>query len=463
MSKLWGGRFTRETDGLVEDFHSSITFDQRLYRYDIIGSIAHAGMLARVGIISAAEAGEIVRGLEEVLADIEAGRVEFCVAAEDIHMNVEQLLTAKIGEVGKKLHTARSRNDQVALDIRMYLKEEIDATVDLLRNLQETLLELAQGHIATVMPGYTHLQRAQPITLAHHLLAYVQMFSRDEDRMRDCRKRTDVMPLGSGALAGTTFPLDREYVSRSLGFAAITENSLDGVSDRDFAVEFTAAASLVMVHLSRFCEEIILWSSAEFGFIELDDSFSTGSSMMPQKKNPDVAELIRGKSGRVFGDLQALLVMLKGLPLAYNKDMQEDKEALFDAVDTVKKCLLTFRPMIATMRVRSDKMSQAARGGFTNATDLADYLVSRGVPFRQAHEIVGRAVLTCVERGIALDQLSLEKMQSFSPLVEEDVYSMINVDRCVAARKVPGGPAPDAVREAIDNIRRKLQKAEVGS
>lgn len=463
MSKLWGGRFTRETDGLVEDFHSSITFDQRLYRYDIIGSIAHAGMLARVGIVSAAEAGEIVRGLEEVLADIEAGRVEFSVAAEDIHMNVEQLLTAKIGEVGKKLHTARSRNDQVALDIRMYLKEEIDATIDLLRNLQKTLLELAQGHIATVMPGYTHLQRAQPITLAHHLLAYVQMFSRDEDRMRDCRKRTDVMPLGSGALAGTTFPLDREYVARSLGFAAITENSLDGVSDRDFAVEFTAAASLVMVHLSRFCEEIILWSSAEFGFIELDDSFSTGSSMMPQKKNPDVAELIRGKSGRVFGDLQALLVMLKGLPLAYNKDMQEDKEALFDAVDTVKKCLHIFRPMIATMRVRSENMSQAARGGFTNATDLADYLVSRGVPFRQAHEIVGRAVLTCVERGIALDQLSLEELQSFSPLVEEDVYSMISVDRCVAARKVPGGPAPDAVREAIDNIRRKLQKAEVGS
>lgn len=456
MSKLWGGRFTRETDGLVEDFHSSITFDQRLYRFDIIGSIAHAGMLARVGIISAAEAGEIVRGLEEVLADIEAGRVEFSVAAEDIHMNVEQLLTAKIGEVGKKLHTARSRNDQVALDIRMYLKEEIDATIDLLRSLQETLLELAQGHIATVMPGYTHLQRAQPITLAHHLLAYVQMFSRDEDRMRDCRKRTDVMPLGSGALAGTTFPLDREYVAKSLGFAAITENSLDGVSDRDFAVEFTAAASLVMVHLSRFCEEIILWSSAEFGFIELDDSFSTGSSMMPQKKNPDVAELIRGKSGRVFGDLQTLLVMLKGLPLAYNKDMQEDKEALFDAVDTVKKCLLTFRPMIATMRVRSENMSQAARGGFTNATDLADYLVNRGVPFRQAHEIVGRAVLTCVERGISLDQLSLEEMQSFSPLVEEDVYSMISVDHCVAARKVPGGPAPDAVRKAIDNIRRKL-------
>jgi argininosuccinate lyase len=460
MSKLWGGRFTRETDGLVEDFHSSITFDQRLYRFDIIGSIAHAGMLARVGIISAAEAGEIVRGLEEVLADIEAGRVEFSVAAEDIHMNVEQLLTAKIGEVGKKLHTARSRNDQVALDIRMYLKEEIDATIDLLRSLQETLLELAQGHIATVMPGYTHLQRAQPITLAHHLLAYVQMFSRDEDRMRDCRKRTDVMPLGSGALAGTTFPLDREYVAKSLGFAAITENSLDGVSDRDFAVEFTAAASLVMVHLSRFCEEIILWSSAEFGFIELDDSFSTGSSMMPQKKNPDVAELIRGKSGRVFGDLQTLLVMLKGLPLAYNKDMQEDKEALFDAVDTVKKCLLTFRPMIATMRVRSENMSQAARGGFTNATDLADYLVNRGVPFRQAHEIVGRAVLTCVERGISLDQLSLEEMQSFSPLVEEDVYSMISVDHCVAARKVPGGPAPDAVRKAIDNKKQKLQKAK---
>ncbi|MEW5952175.1 MAG: argininosuccinate lyase [Bacillota bacterium] len=433
----------------MEDFHSSISFDQRLYRYDIKGSMAHARMLAKVGLITGAEAREIVRGLEEVLADIEAGRVEFAVEAEDIHMNVEQLLTAKVGEVGKKLHTARSRNDQVALDVRMYLKDEIDEITRLLVDLQVTLLDLAGVHTGTVMPGYTHLQRAQPITLAHHLLAYVQMFSRDQERMQDCRRRTDVMPLGSGALAGTTFPLDRELVAGALGFTAVTENSLDGVSDRDFAVEFAAAASLVMVHLSRFCEEIILWSSAEFGFIELDDSFSTGSSMMPQKKNPDVAELIRGKSGRVFGGLQALLVMLKGLPLAYNKDMQEDKEALFDVVDTVKKCLLTFRPMVETMRVRADRMSLAARGGFTNATDLADYLVGRGVPFREAHEIVGRAVLNCVQRDIALDQLTLDEFRALSPLVGEDVYEYISVERCVAARKLRGGPAPEAVAGAL--------------
>lgn len=460
MTKLWGGRFTRGTDRLVEDFHSSISFDRRLYRYDIKGSMAHARMLAAVGIISGAEAGAIVQGLGEVLADIEAGRAEFSVEAEDIHMNVEQLLTAKIGEVGKKLHTARSRNDQVALDVRMYLKDEIDEVISLLGELQTALLDLAEAHTGTVMPGYTHLQRAQPVTLAHHLLAYVQMLGRDQERMRDCRRRTDVMPLGSGALAGTTFPLDRELVARDLGFAAVTENSLDGVSDRDFAVEFAAAASLVMVHLSRFCEEIILWSSAEFAFIELDDSFSTGSSMMPQKKNPDVAELIRGKSGRVFGGLQTLLVMLKGLPLAYNKDMQEDKEALFDVVDTVKKSLLTFRPMVATMRVRAEKMSLAARGGFTNATDLADYLVGRGVPFREAHEIVGRAVLTCVQRDIALDQLTLAELQALSPLVGDDVYEYISVERCVAARRLQGGPAPEAVREAIAGARRRL-KAKV--
>jgi argininosuccinate lyase len=456
MAKLWSGRFQKETDRLVDDFHSSISFDSRLYKYDITGSMAHARMLARVGVISGREAEAIVRGLEEILADIEAGRVEFSIAAEDIHMNVEQLLIERIGDVGKKLHTARSRNDQVALDVRMYLRDEIDAVLELLAGLVQTLLDLAEKHVETVMPGYTHLQRAQPVTLAHHLLAYCQMFGRDMERLRDCRRRVNVMPLGAGALAGTTFPLDREFVARELGFDAITENSLDAVSDRDFAVEFTAAASLVMVHLSRFCEEIILWSSSEFGFVELDDAYSTGSSMMPQKKNPDVAELIRGKSGRVFGDLVALLTMLKGLPLAYNKDMQEDKESLFDAVDTVKKCLLIFRPMLATMRVKGENMARAARGGFTNATDLADYLVKRGVPFREAHEIVGRAVAYCLDREKSLDELSLEEFHRFSRVIEDDVYEAISIARCVEARGVPGGPAPEAVRQAIRSARERL-------
>ncbi|NPV73454.1 MAG: argininosuccinate lyase [Pelotomaculum sp.] len=456
MTKLWGGRFQKETDRLVEDFHSSISFDQRLYKYDIRGSIAHARMLGKAGIIPPEEARAIADGLQEVLADIEAGRAGFSVEAEDIHMNVEQLLTAKVGEVGKKLHTARSRNDQVALDIRMYLKDEIDQITGLLRELQAALLDLAEKHTGTVMPGYTHLQRAQPVTLAHHLLAYCQMFRRDEERLADCRRRTDVMPLGAGALAGTTFPLDREYVAEQLGFAAVAENSLDAVSDRDFAVEFAAAASLIMVHLSRFCEEIVLWSSAEFAFIELDDAYSTGSSMMPQKKNPDVAELIRGKCGRVFGDLQALLTMLKGLPLAYNKDLQEDKEALFDAVDTVKKCLLVFKPMLETMQVKEERMAEAARGGFTNATDLADYLVRKGLPFRQAHEAVGKAVLYCLERGRSLDRLSLDELRQFSPLVEEDVYEAIDISRCVEARRVTGGPAPGAVLEAVKKARQRL-------
>ncbi len=413
-------------------------------------------MLARQGIISQEEAELIVRGLEEILADIEAGRVEFAVEAEDIHMNIEQLLTRRIGPVGKKLHTARSRNDQVALDVRMYLKDEIDAIVGLLKKLQHTLLDLAEEHCETVMPGYTHLQRAQPVTLAHHLLAYVQMFWRDVERLLDCRRRTDVLPLGAGALAGTTFPLDPHFVAGELGFAAVAENSLDAVSDRDFAVEFVAAAAIIMMHLSRFCEEIVLWSSAEFGFIELDDAYSTGSSMMPQKKNPDVAELIRGKTGRVYGDLQALLTMLKGLPLAYNKDMQEDKEALFDAVDTVKKCLAVFIPMVSTMRVRKERMLAAAREGFTNATDLADYLVRKGVPFREAHAQVGKMVLYALGEGKALEDLSLEEMRQFAPAVEEDVYRALDIRRCVAARRVLGGPAPEAVRQAISRARARL-------
>ncbi|KJS10401.1 MAG: argininosuccinate lyase [Peptococcaceae bacterium BRH_c8a] len=457
MAKLWGGRFQKETDQLVDDFHSSISFDCRLYKYDITGSMAHAQMLARVGVIAPGEAEAIVAGLQQILDDIEAGRVEFSVTAEDIHMNVEQMLIERIGEVGKKLHTARSRNDQVALDVRMYLRDEIDAATTLLADLTGTLLDLAEKHTATVMPGYTHLQRAQPITLAHHLLAYCQMLNRDTDRLADCRRRVNVMPLGAGALAGTTFPLDREYVARELGFAGVTENSLDAVSDRDFAVEFCAAASLIMMHLSRFCEEIILWSTAEFGFIELDDAYSTGSSMMPQKKNPDVAELIRGKSGRVFGDLSTLLTMLKGLPLAYNKDMQEDKEALFDAVDTVKKCLQAFRPMVATMRVKDNNMAQAARGGFTNATDLADYLVQRGIAFREAHEIVGRAVAYCLEHQKSLEELSLEEYHQFSPAIEAGVYQAIDIARCVEGRSVTGGPAPTAVQEAIRAARERLK------
>ncbi len=454
--KLWGGRFQKTTDRLVEDFHSSISFDQRLYQQDIKGSIAHATMLGKVGIISPAEAAQIAAGLQKLLEEIESGQVEFDIAAEDIHMNVEQLLTAKIGAVGKKLHTARSRNDQVAVDIRMYLKDEITEIRAQLKELIETLLDLAEQHLHTVMPGYTHLQRAQPITLGHHVMAYTQMFLRDRERLADCYKRADVLPLGSGALAGTTFPLDREYTAELLGFAEVSDNSLDAVSDRDFAVEFCAAASILMMHLSRFCEEIILWSTGEFAFIELDDAYSTGSSIMPQKKNPDVAELIRGKTGRVYGDLTGLLTMLKGLPLAYNKDMQEDKEALFDAIDTVKGCLLVFRPMIATMTVRQDNMAKAARGGFTNATDVADYLAKKGIPFREAHEIVGKAVFYCLQQNKNLEELTMQEYQELSPIFTDDIYAAIGVEYCAAARKVRGGPAPEAVQQAIARTREKL-------
>jgi len=456
--KLWGGRFTKGTDKVVEDFHSSISFDQRLYRQDIRGSIAHAGMLGRQRIISPAEADAIISGLTAILADIEDGRVQFDVGAEDIHMNIEKLLTDRIGDVGRKLHTARSRNDQVALDIKMYLKEEIYATAGLLAGLEETLLKLAERHTGTIMPGYTHLQRAQPITFGHHLMAYFQMFARDTGRLMDCLKRTDVMPLGSGALAGTTFKLDRDSTAAELGFAGITENSLDGVSDRDFAIEFCAAASIIMMHLSRFCEEIILWSSAEFRFVELDDAYSTGSSIMPQKKNPDVAELIRGKTGRVYGDLMALLTVMKSLPLAYNKDMQEDKEALFDAIDTVKGCLMVFTPMVETMSLNETVMAQAARGGFTNATEVADYLAKKGVPFRKAHEIVGKLVLDCISRGKSLEDLTLEEYREASPVIEADIYDAINIAKCVAARKVPGGPAPEAVQASIGKGKQWLQE-----
>jgi argininosuccinate lyase len=454
--KLWGGRFEKQTDRLVEDFHSSISFDQRLYKQDIQGSIAHANMLGKVGVLTSAEAQTITTALQEILGDIQQGKVEFEVGAEDIHMNIEKLLTERIGEVGKKLHTARSRNDQVALDVRMYLKEEIKEIMILLVKLQAVLLNKAEEHLNTILPGYTHLQRAQPITLAHHLMAYFQMFRRDMERLHDCYKRTNVLPLGSGALAGTTFPLDRRMVAEALGFADITENSLDGVSDRDFAIEFCAAGSMIMMHLSRFCEELILWSSSEFEFIEMDDAYSTGSSIMPQKKNPDVAELIRGKTGRVYGDLMALLTVMKSLPLAYNKDMQEDKEALFDAIDTVKKSLLVFAPMIETMRVKKEQMYKGAQGGFTNATDVADYLAKKGVPFRNAHEIVGKLVLSCIQEGRNLDDLSLEEYKAISDVFEQDIFKTISIEECVVARNIPGGPAPQQVKAAIANGRKLL-------
>lgn len=447
--KLWGGRFEKSTDALVEDFHSSIRFDQRLYKQDILGSVAHARMLGSVGVISQEEANQLIVGLNEILGDIQAGKVEFEIGAEDIHMNIEKLLTERVGSVGKKLHTGRSRNDQVALDLRLYLREEIDHIKNLIEQLLQTLLHLAEEHLETWMPGYTHLQKAQPITLAHHLMAYVQMFLRDLGRLKDTRKRLNTSPLGSGAMAGTTFPLDREKVASDLGFDGVTLNSLDGVSDRDFALEFLSAASILMMHLSRLCEELVLWSSGEFQFISMDDGYSTGSSIMPQKKNPDVAELVRGKTGRVYGDLIALLTVMKGLPLAYNKDMQEDKEQVFDAVDTLQKCLLVVDPMIRTMQVNRDTLAWGAKGGFTNATDLADYLAKKGMPFREAHELVGRIVLKCSKQGIGLEELSLKDYQALSPIFEDDLFAAIGIEYCVRARKLTGGPSPETVAEAI--------------
>ncbi|MDN5347840.1 MAG: argininosuccinate lyase [Clostridia bacterium] len=452
--KLWGGRFQKSTAPEVEDFHSSLSFDRRLYRQDIQGSIAHARMLATVGLITQEEAGRIIRSLEEILADMEAGRVEFDPANEDIHMQIEKLLTERIGDAGKKLHTGRSRNDQVALDLRLYLREEIKALDALLAGLQETLLDLAEAHLETIMPGYTHLQRAQPVTLAHHLMAYFEMFLRDRGRLADCLKRLNFSPLGAGALAGTTLPLDREMTARELGFDGICPNSLDAVSDRDFAVEFLAAGSLIMVHLSRLAEEIVLWSTREFGFAELDDAYSTGSSMMPQKKNPDVAELVRGKTGRVFGHLLGLLTVLKGLPLSYNKDLQEDKEAVFDAVDTVKACLTVFTPMLKTLKFNKEAMYRAAAEDFSLATDLAEYLVQRGVPFREAHAVVGRLVRYCLDEGKSLADLSLEEMRSFSPLFDPGVLECLRPEASVARRRLPGGPAPETVRQAINHARK---------
>ncbi len=455
--KLWGGRFAASTDKSVDDFNSSIRFDSRMYRQDIEGSVAHAEMLGKCGIIPVEDAKIICTALLEILRDIEAGKVEFEIDAEDIHMNVEKILISRIGDTGKRLHTGRSRNDQVALDIRMYLKVETRAIKEMLAELLKTLLDLSGQHLQTILPGYTHLQRAQPITLAHHLMAYFQMFRRDIGRLDDCYKRMDVMPLGSGALAGTTYPLDRQFVADKLGFAAITENSLDGVSDRDFAIELASCISMTMMHLSRFSEEMILWSSGEFSFVEMDDAFSTGSSIMPQKKNPDVAELVRGKAGRAYGDLMTLLSMMKSLPLAYNKDMQEDKEAIFDAVDTVKMCLPVFTKMLATMKIRKEAMYKAAQGGFTNATDVADYLVKKGIPFRSAHEIIGKMVLYCIHNSKAIEELTMEEFRQFSDKIEQDVYSEISLEKCVSGRKLPGGPAEESVKAAIDGGRRFVE------
>lgn len=450
MAKLWGGRFSKATDVMVDDFNSSIRFDKRMYKQDIMGSIAHAKMLGKQNIIPKEDSEKIAAELEKILADIEAGKVEFSIDAEDIHMNIETELIKRIGDTGKRLHTGRSRNDQVALDNKLYLRDEADGLLKMLENIERVILRLAKENLITVMPGYTHLQKAQPITFAHHIMAYYEMFSRDISRLADWRKRMNVLPLGSGALAGTTYNLDREYVAEQLGFSGITKNSIDGVSDRDYILELAFVLSLVMVHLSRFSEEIILWSTNEFAFIELDDAYSTGSSIMPQKKNPDVAELARGKSGRVFGSLMGLLTVMKGLPLAYNKDMQEDKEQIFDALDTVKMCLPVFTDMISTMKLKKDNMLKGAKGGFTNATDVADYLVKKGLPFRDAHGVVGRMVAYCIEKDKVIDALDIKEFKEFSLLFDDDIYDAISLETCVSLRKVTGGPAADTMKKIIE-------------
>ena len=455
--KMWAGRFKKQLDSKVNDFNSSIRVDCRMYRQDIGGSIAHASILAKQGIISVEDSEQIINGLEEILNDLENGKLEFDLTAEDIHMFVEAELTKRIGNVGKRLHTARSRNDQVALDIRLYLRDECDEIVNLLKELILELTKKAEEHKATVMPGYTHLQRAQPITFGHHLMAYAMMFLRDIERVEDTKKRMNYSPLGSCALAGTTYPTDRFAVAESLNMKGITLNSLDGVSDRDFAVELANAIALIMMHLSRFSEEIIFWSSWEFKFIELDDAYSTGSSIMPQKKNPDIAELVRGKTGRAYGNLVTLLSMLKSLPLAYNKDMQEDKEAIFDSIDTVKLCLSIFAPMITTMSVIKENMYNAAAGGFINATDVADYLVKKGLPFRTAYKISGTMVAYCIDKKTVLEKLSLAEFKEFSDLFDEDVFDAINLERCTFARNSQGGTAVESVEEQIKAVKELLK------
>ena len=456
--KLWAGRFQKETDTLVNDFNSSIGFDARLYKQDIQGSMAHAAMLGRQGIIEEHEAEKIINGLKTILSEIEGDGVEFSLDNEDIHMNIEAMLTQRIGDAGKRLHTARSRNDQVAVDTRLYVKEEIPVIISMILDLEQVLAEKAREHTDTVMPGYTHLQRAQPTTFGHYMMAYANMFKRDVTRLEDCLERLDECPLGAGALATTTYPVDRFQTAKALGFRKPTDNSMDSVSDRDYAIELLSALSILMMHLSRFSEEIILWCSWEFKFVDLDDAYSTGSSIMPQKKNPDVAELVRGKTGRVYGDLITLLTMMKGLPLAYNKDMQEDKEALFDAIDTVEVCLPVFAAMVNTLSVRRHNMERAAAGGFINATDCADYLVKKGMPFRDAYRTVGQLVAQCVKEDKSLADLTLEEYKEYSEHFDADIYRAIDLGTCVAGRCVTGGPAPSEVERQIGVIRRFLEQ-----
>ena len=451
--KLWAGRFQKETDTLVNDFNSSITFDARMYKEDIAGSIAHATMLGKQGIIEEHEAEKIIEGLKVILADIDAGQVEFSLENEDIHMNIETMLTQRIGDTGKRLHTGRSRNDQVAVDFRLYVKQEIPKIINMVLDLEQVLIKKAEANLETVMPGYTHMQRAQPTTFAHYMMAYANMLRRDVTRLEDCLERMDECPLGAGALATSTYPVDRFQTAAALGFKKPTDNSMDSVSDRDFAIEFLSACSILMMHLSRFSEEIILWCSWEFKYVELDDAYSTGSSIMPQKKNPDVAELVRGKTGRVYGSLITLLTVMKGLPLAYNKDMQEDKEPVFDAIDTVEMCLPVFTAMLDTLTVLPKNMRNAASGGFINATDCADYLTKKGMPFREAYMIVGRLVNLCIKAGETLDTLPLKDFRSISNLFDADVYQALELKTCVNGRKVYGGPAKEAVEQQIANIK----------
>ena len=450
MAQLWGGRFTKETDQLVYNFNASITFDQKFYKQDIEGSIAHVTMLAKQGILTEQERDDIVRTLKEIREEVESGKLEITSEYEDIHSFVEANLIDRLGDTGKKLHTGRSRNDQVALDMRLYTRDELLHTDDLLKELLETILKIMEANTETIMPGFTHLQKAQPITLAHHMGAYFEMFKRDRLRLHDIYERMNYCPLGSGALAGTTYPLDREYTAELLGFYGPTLNSMDGVSDRDYLIEFLSACAAIMMHLSRFSEEIIIWNSNEYQFVEIDDAYSTGSSIMPQKKNPDIAELVRGKTGRVYGALMSLLTTMKGIPLAYNKDMQEDKELSFDAMDTVKGCIALFTGMLATMKFNKGKMRLSANNGFTNATDAADYLVKHGVPFRDAHGIIGKIVLYCIERGIAIDDMSLDELKAICPVFEEDIYEEISMETCVNNRLTIGAPGKTAMDKVIE-------------
>ncbi len=456
--KPWGGRFTAPTDKFVEQFTESVSYDQRLAHYDIMGSIAHVRMLGTVGVISAKESAQIIRGLKKIEKDIKREQFQWVTALEDVHMNIETALVAHIGDVGKKLHTGRSRNDQIATDIRLYCRDEIDLICDQINAVLDALLMLADGHIDTIMPGFTHLQSAQPVTFGHHLLAWAEMLLRDRSRLHDCRKRLNMLPLGSAALAGTSYPIDRNMVAKELGFDGITQNSLDSVSDRDFAIELTAAASLIMMHLSRFSEELVIWMSQASGFIDLGDAWCTGSSIMPQKKNPDIPELVRGKTGRVYGDLMALLTLMKAQPLAYNRDNQEDKESLFDAIDTVKMSLIAYAGLIPTIKVNQETMYRAAAEGFATATDLADYLVVNGLPFRDAHEVVGKTVQFAIQHDKDLPSLTLPELQQFSKAIKDDVYMVLELEGSVSARNHVGGTAPKQVKAAIKRLRKKLNK-----